>query len=209
MSRPSRRYAPRLPPEERRPLLLDAALEVIAERGYAGASLAAIAERAGVTKPVIYDVFGDRATFLAALLDREETRALETITAAMPSLRDATTPAGLSRAIASGVASLLRAIAEEPARWRLVLHESDATPEPMRRRIARDREVVLAGLRAVVGQGLAALGREDLDPALSAHALFAMVERFARMAADGAPDLDPDAAGEVVAAMATGGALSR
>jgi len=202
----TRRYAARLSPDERRPQLLDAALEVIVERGYAGATLDVIAERAGVTKPVIYAAFADRDAFLAALLDREEARTLGTVTAALPPLDAAAGDrAGLRSVIAQGVASLLRAIAAEPAPWRLIFSESDATPEPVRRRIARDRDVVHAGLRELVRRGLPVVGREDLDPDLLAHAFFAMVERFARLAADGDPTLDPDAAGVVVAAIATGG----
>ena len=38
-----RRYAPRMAPEQRREHLIDAALEVILERGYAGVSIEAIA----------------------------------------------------------------------------------------------------------------------------------------------------------------------
>ncbi|MBD0274100.1 MAG: TetR family transcriptional regulator, partial [Acetobacteraceae bacterium] len=44
---PARR---RLAPAERTPQILAAALEEFAERGYAGASMAAVAARAGVTK---------------------------------------------------------------------------------------------------------------------------------------------------------------
>ena len=42
-----RRYAPRMAPEQRREHLIDAALEVILERGYAGVSIEAIAREAG------------------------------------------------------------------------------------------------------------------------------------------------------------------
>ena len=80
-----RPYAPRLPPAERREQLLDAALEVLDEHGYAGATMEAIARAAGVTKPVVYDVFGKRTDLLMALLAREEARALAEIAAAMPS----------------------------------------------------------------------------------------------------------------------------
>lgn len=201
---PSRRYAARMPLEQRRPLLLDAALEVIVERGFAGATLDEIAARAGVTKPVIYDAFAGKDAFFAALLDREEQRALEMITAALPSVSEPLTRDGLASAIARGVADLLRGIAAEPAPWKLILGESPATPAPMRDRIARDRTVVHAGLRELVSRALPVVGRKDLDASLAAHAIFAVVERFAAMAAAGDPALDPDAAGAVVAALATG-----
>src|SRR5947209_7927279 len=65
---PKRRpYTPRLPPQERREQLLDAALRIIGRDGYAGVSIDAIAREAGVTRPVVYGVFDG----LQALLDAE------------------------------------------------------------------------------------------------------------------------------------------
>ncbi len=55
--RARRPYAPRLPPEQRREQLLDAALCLIVERGYAGVSIEAVARIAGITRPVVYDHF--------------------------------------------------------------------------------------------------------------------------------------------------------
>ena len=46
-----RRYAPRMAPEQRREQLIDAALDVILERGYGGVSIEAIAREAGITRP--------------------------------------------------------------------------------------------------------------------------------------------------------------
>lgn len=44
-----------------RQALLDAALEVFAAKGYRGASLQEVAERAGVTKPTVYSYFKNKA----------------------------------------------------------------------------------------------------------------------------------------------------
>lgn len=199
----SRRYAKRLSVEERRPQLLDAALRVIVEDGYRGATLNAIAERAGVSKPVIYSAFGDRDTFLLALLDREEARALDAIRRALPDVAEVQDRDALAAAIATGVAGFLRAVAAEPDPWRLILTESDATPPAMRDRIARDREVVHRGLVDVVRAG-AGMVDADLDADLVAHAFFAVVERYARLAVEAPDQLDADAAARVVAALATG-----
>ena len=48
----------RLPRAERERQILDAALAVFAERGFQNASMDAVAERVGVTKPVVYTHFG-------------------------------------------------------------------------------------------------------------------------------------------------------
>jgi AcrR family transcriptional regulator len=50
--------------ERTRAALIDAALAVIDERGFAGASLEAIAERAGVTRGAIYSNFAGREALL-------------------------------------------------------------------------------------------------------------------------------------------------
>ena len=70
--RPRRRYAPRMPPEQRREQLIDAALNVILKDGYRGVSIEAIAREAGVTRPVVYDHFPNLARLLHALVEREE-----------------------------------------------------------------------------------------------------------------------------------------
>ncbi len=66
----------RVPRDVRRRQLVELAEELFAERGYAGASMEELCRRAGVTKPVVYDLFGSLADLLEALLEREEQRAL-------------------------------------------------------------------------------------------------------------------------------------
>jgi AcrR family transcriptional regulator len=80
----ARRYAPRMPAEERRSQILDATVKLIAQRGYEAVSMEGIARAAGVTKPVVYDLFGTLADLLDALLEREEERALLQLAELMP-----------------------------------------------------------------------------------------------------------------------------
>ncbi|GHJ49279.1 TetR family transcriptional regulator [Catellatospora sp. TT07R-123] len=58
----------RLPPERRRSEILAAALEVFAERGYRGASLAAVAERVGLTQQGLLHYFPSKDALLAEVL---------------------------------------------------------------------------------------------------------------------------------------------
>src|SRR5690348_16086067 len=83
-AKPRRRYAPRLPPEQRREQLIDAALSVILEQGYEGISVEAVATAAGVTRPVVYDHFPNLAQLLQTLIAREERRSLEQIQDVVP-----------------------------------------------------------------------------------------------------------------------------
>jgi AcrR family transcriptional regulator len=57
-----------------RELLLDAAIEVFAEKGYHGASLDDVAEAAGFTKGAVYSNFTRKSDLFRALLEREAGR---------------------------------------------------------------------------------------------------------------------------------------
>jgi AcrR family transcriptional regulator len=61
----------RLTPENRRAVIVSAALEVFAEAGYDRASMRAVAKAAGITTPVLYDHFGSKADLYAALVESE------------------------------------------------------------------------------------------------------------------------------------------
>ncbi|RFU86840.1 TetR/AcrR family transcriptional regulator [Streptomyces triticagri] len=58
--------------EERRAAILRAALEVIAERGYRGASLAAVAERVGLTQQGLLHHFPTKEALLLAVLEARD-----------------------------------------------------------------------------------------------------------------------------------------
>ena len=60
----------RLPRRERRAQLLDAAREVFVAQGYHAAAMDDIAERAGVSKPVLYQHFPGKLDLYLALLDQ-------------------------------------------------------------------------------------------------------------------------------------------
>lgn len=72
---------------ERERQILDAAVAVFTERGYAGASMDAVAERVGVTKPVLYTHFGSKEGLLLACLTRARAELLEVTTTAVATAR--------------------------------------------------------------------------------------------------------------------------
>ncbi|MDD7930365.1 TetR/AcrR family transcriptional regulator [Microbacterium thalli] len=73
----------RMPRSERRAQLLAVARELIREAGTDEFALGRLAERAGVTKPVVYDHFGDRAGALAELYRAFEEQQRSTLIAAL------------------------------------------------------------------------------------------------------------------------------
>jgi AcrR family transcriptional regulator len=74
--------AVRLPAEERRRQLLDVALEVFAEGGFHKTSMDSVAERAGVTKPVLYQHFDSKRALYSELLEDTGRRLRDAILAA-------------------------------------------------------------------------------------------------------------------------------
>ncbi len=60
----------RLPASERKKIILDAATRTFVESGYRGAHMDVIAERADVTKPILYRHFPSKLSLLLAILDR-------------------------------------------------------------------------------------------------------------------------------------------
>src|ERR1700720_3780165 len=78
----------RLPRHERRRQLLDAALEVFVSQGYHAAAMDEIAERAGVSKPVLYQHFPSKLELYLALLDESTDALVDTVRTALGSTTD-------------------------------------------------------------------------------------------------------------------------
>ncbi|MDT4986873.1 MAG: hypothetical protein QOI74_967 [Micromonosporaceae bacterium] len=63
--------------------MLDAAVSVFARRGFQAATMAEIAEIAGISKPMVYAYLGTKEELFTACLRREATRMLEAVIAAV------------------------------------------------------------------------------------------------------------------------------
>jgi len=59
----------RLPADERRRTILDAALTILSSEGYAGMTTARVARELGVAEPILYRHFSSKHAILCALLD--------------------------------------------------------------------------------------------------------------------------------------------
>ncbi|ADD44232.1 TetR/AcrR family transcriptional regulator [Stackebrandtia nassauensis] len=78
----------RMPRTERRRQLLDSAREEFVARGYHNTAMDDIAERAGVSKPVLYQHFPGKMDLYLALLDTHGEALVETVRTAMESTSD-------------------------------------------------------------------------------------------------------------------------
>ena len=184
-----RPYAPRVPKEERRAQVLDAALEVIARDGYAGVSIDAVAREAGLSRPVIYGVFDDLGALLTALLDRQEKRALAQLMSAIPAVFD---PDDIEGLVAGTVRGMLDAVMSDPLTWRPILAPADGTPPAVRKRIERDRDLVRQRIEGLVTTGLAIRGGAEVDAEVVSHALIGTAEYFGRMVIEEPERIEPE-----------------
>jgi AcrR family transcriptional regulator len=70
----------RMSGKERREQLLDIGRTLFAEKGFDGTTVEEIADKAGVSKPVVYEHFGGKEGLYAVVVDREVRRLLDRIT---------------------------------------------------------------------------------------------------------------------------------
>ena len=73
----------RMSGKERREQLLDIGRTLFAEKGFDGTSVEEIADKAGVSKPVVYEHFGGKEGLYAVVVDREVRRLLDRVTQAL------------------------------------------------------------------------------------------------------------------------------
>lgn len=173
-----RKYSPRLPRAERREQLLDATLGLIAEHGYAGVSIEAVAREAKIAKSVVYDAFGNQSELERALFGREQERVLEAIVAALPKPPLTGDPAEI---LAASIRTLLEAVREAPDTWRLVVLPADGTPPALRDEVNRYRERLVDQIEPMVGWATGRLELDRLDAEVAAHAILACCEDAVRL----------------------------
>ena len=113
----------RLPRSARRAQLLDVALEVFVEQGYHAASMDEIADRAGVSKPVLYQHFPGKLDLYLALLETSCDTVITEVRDALASTSDN------RRRVQATMELWYGYVADQGAAFRLVF-ESDLTNDP-------------------------------------------------------------------------------
>ena len=105
---------------ERRQQLIGIARSLFAERGYEGTSIEEIAQRANVSKPVVYEHFGGKEGLYAVVVDREMSALLDGITSSLTNNR--------SRVRVERVAlALLTYVEERTDGFRIMIRDSPAS----------------------------------------------------------------------------------
>lgn len=189
------RRGPRLSRQERHAQLLEVARTLIRDEGTDAFTLARLAERAGVTKPLTYQHFGDRAGVLAELYRAFEARQRDALAVALASTEPEV--GAVARVVAAAYVDCCLAEGDALADVVSALSASPALKQ------VRDEaeEAYLSMFRAAL---------EPLCGPLDAAALRAVVgagDALARCALDGSTDPERARAvlSSVVVAVATDG----
>jgi AcrR family transcriptional regulator len=108
---------PRLSAHARRAQLLDVGRAVFAERGFELTSMDEVANRAGITKPIVYEHFGSKEGLYAAVVEREMDELVTSVSDALST--------GTSRQRWEGaVAVFLTYVENEPAGFEVLTREA-------------------------------------------------------------------------------------
>jgi len=144
----------RLPRLARRTQLLGAAQEVFVAQGYHAAAMDDIADRAGVSKPVLYQHFPGKLDLYLALLDQHCESLVNAVRSALTSTSDN------KQRVAATMEAYFHFVEHESGAFRLVF-ESDLTNEPAVRDRVNQVELDCAKLISAVIAEDTGLGTEE------------------------------------------------
>lgn len=163
-----------VPRGERERQILDIAAEQFAVHGFAGASMATIAERAGISKPLIYSYFGSRDQLHLACVHRAGEPLVAAVAAAQGNA-----PAG-ARA-ARTMRAIFSTLDEHRHDWAVLYDPTLPTVTPSGE-AAREYRKALNGMGAAgATEVLAASGSTDTDDrSLLTHIWFSTVSAAVR-----------------------------
>jgi AcrR family transcriptional regulator len=128
----------RLPPDERRALIVDAAGRLFGERGFDGTRLDDVAAAAGVTKPILYRHFADKTALYLALLERHRGD-LGSFAAAVPA------GGSLEERLRAVLEVWVAYVSDRACAWRMLFRDTGGGPE-----VQAVRQAVHARARAVL-----------------------------------------------------------
>ncbi len=154
---------------ERREAFLDAAIAVVRREG-PGASMESMAKEAGVTKPILYRVFGDRDGLLHALGERFATELTDVLTTALGGAPVGwEDPRGVVRATIDAYVGLIE---RDPQLYRFLTERLASSPDRPIPGLVHEVSRLVA---VVMGDRLRAIGADSGAAEPWAYAIVGMV----------------------------------
>jgi AcrR family transcriptional regulator len=182
-----------MPRRERRVQLLESALGVFVAQGYHAAAMDDIADRAGVSKPVLYQHFPGKLDLYLALLDSSCDTIIENCRLALASTSDN------KARVAATIDVFYSYVAAKEGAFRLVF-ESDLTSEPS---VSQRVDRVTTECAAMIAEVIKAdTGLPDEASKLLAVSLVGMAQVSARFWLRDGGEIPQDTAAALVAGLA-------
>jgi len=183
----------RLPRHERRRQLLDAALEVFVSQGYHAAAMDEIADRAGVSKPVLYQHFPGKLELYLALLDESVDALVETVRGALRSTTDN------KQRVAATFRAYFEYVEGEGQAFRLVFESDLSNESAVRARLERGQRECAAMISQMVSQDA---GLDDEEASLVSVGMVGLAQVTARYWLSTRDHIPREAAEQLVARLA-------
>ena len=189
----------RLPRSARRKQLLAAAQQVFVAQGYHAAAMDDIAERAGVSKPVLYQHFPGKLELYLALLDTHCDALIDRVGRAMAATTDN------EERVRGATEAYFDFVDHESEAFRLVF-ESDLRNDPaVRERVERVEQICIAAITDTI---MADTGVSRARAELLAAGLVGAAETAARFWLAGGRKVDKPEAEQLLTALAWRGIAS-
>jgi AcrR family transcriptional regulator len=153
----------KVPREVRSAQMLDVAGEVFAAHGYHAASMDEIAERADVSKPMVYAYFESKETLYCAYIQRSGERLL----AAIDDVFDG--ELSIERELWAATLAFLSYVEHHRDGWAVLYQELAARGGPFAATVAEIRDAIMRRVAVLIGHSVA--GADEAQRALEAEAL--------------------------------------
>jgi AcrR family transcriptional regulator len=179
-----------MPRKARRAQLLDAALEVFVAQGYHSAAMDDIAERAGVSKPVLYQHFPSKLDLYLALLDQTCDTVIDAVRKALES-----SPDHNKQRVQATMDVFYTYVANAGGAFRLIFESDLVNEPPVRERVDRVTNECAESIAAVIHDDTGLPSEESQLLAVSLVGMAQVSARFwlakeeGRISQDDAADL--------------------
>lgn len=136
----------RLSREERMEQTLAVSHDLFAERGYHAVTMDEVAAKVGVTKPLLYNYFGNKEKLFIACLDQAAGSLEETVVAAVGATESP------DQALREGMRAFFSFVAADHNTWRVLFDEALPAESEVGRALAGHRDRILAFVAGAVRQ---------------------------------------------------------
>jgi AcrR family transcriptional regulator len=173
---PAPRRRARMARPQREGQMLAVARALFGERGFAAVTMEEVATAAGITKPLLYNYFGNKEQLYLACMDPAADALLEAILTAVSSAGD---PA---EALVVGIGAFFAFLERERGAWRVLFDETLPASGEVAQRVSEYRERLAALLEDVIiaQLGGAVAGRAAIEVRALSAAVLGAAEALGR-----------------------------